>query len=321
MYFFLIIAAFGCLAHADEWSDYKAKHGKVYATEEDDAAHWLIWAKNVEDIEKHNSENGAFYEQGVNEFTDMTDEEYDARMGFRATEEEIEELRASSEEYVPSNDEVPDEIDWRTEGLVTPVKNQGHCGSCYSFSATGALEGQWFKKTGKLISLSESQIVDCSRKNHGCSGGLMNYAWDYLAQAGGDETEEAYPYVAVKNSCHFQAQYVAAKVKGSLFVRPNNEDILKQVVGSFGPVSIAIFAGRNGFRHYKKGVYSDTICRYYRPNHAVLIAGYGVDNGTPYWLVKNSWGEGYGEGGYIKMVRGKNICNIASTPMVPKMDD
>merc|ERR1712002_456192 len=318
MYFFLILAAFSCMVQADEWSEYKEKHGKVYATEEEDFEHWMIWAKNVESINKHNSENGADYEQEVNEFTDMTDEEYGARMGAVATDEEIDKAFAEGEEYVPAaNLEDPAEIDWRTRGYVTEVKNQGHCGSCYSFSATGALEVQWFKKTGQLISLSESQIVDCAGHfgNHGCRGGMPDRVYNYLGASGGDETESAYPYVPAQQRCRFQRSLVAAKVKGTLYIKRGSERDLKKAVAQLGPISIVIYATKPGFRHYKRGVYSDPECQRHTINHAVLLVGYGYENGIAYWLVKNSWGAGWGEGGYIKMAQGQNICQITYFPV------
>jgi len=326
MYIAVLACLSVCLAgRLDDqaWQDYKLQFGKVY-TEEEDAIRYETWRKTVEEIEMHNSEYSKTYTQGVNQFTDMSDEEFEQGYGGCLTipEEYMNGTATDAEEFAPSTVALPDSVNWVSQGYVTPVKNQGHCGSCYSFSATGALEGAWYKKTKKLPSLSEQQIVDCSGRygNHGCRGGWYMSAWRYVRDAGGNEGEDTYRYTARQGRCHFNRANVKAKCTGYVMTRAGSESALTQALATVGPVSIAINAGLRSFRSYRHGVYYDRMCSSYRLNHAVLAVGYGRENGQDYFLVKNSWGKGYGQGGYIKMSRNRNNnCGIASRPSYPKV--
>jgi len=315
----LLLCALVCSSMGDEaWETFKAEHGKVY-TEDEEAIRYAVWKENVDDIEEHNSQNGETFVQGTNEYSDMTHEEFQAALGYcyKPTEEGLAAMEENSGEFVvDENYEAASQVDWRQQGYVTSVKNQGQCGSCYSFSANGALEAQWFKKTGQLISLSESQIVDCDNIDQGCSGGLMNQVWDYARSAGGVESESAYPYHPYKGWCQFNRWSVVAKVAGYNRI-PQDEEALKQAVARVGPVSIAIDAGQRSLQHYRYGVYNDPWCSQSQLNHAVLIVGYGVESGQPYWLIKNSWGASWGAAGYFKMARGVNMCGVAVNTMYP----
>ena len=191
----------------DEWELYKSQHNKAYDTKEETLRR-IIWELNVKKIQEHNLQADLgkhTYWLGMNEYGDMTHEEFVKVMnGYR--------VRTSNSTnpifLAPSNIALPDSVDWRTKGYVTPVKNQGQCGSCWSFSTTGSLEGQHFKKTGKLVSLSEQNLVDCSRKygNNGCEGGLMDNAFKYIKDNGGIDTEESYPYEAEDKKCRFKTE-------------------------------------------------------------------------------------------------------------------
>uniref|UniRef100_A0A8R7UIB4 Peptidase C1A papain C-terminal domain-containing protein n=2 Tax=Triticum TaxID=4564 RepID=A0A8R7UIB4_TRIUA len=215
---------------------------------------------------------------------------------------------------------LPETKDWREDGIVSPVKDQSHCGSCWTFSTTGALEAAYTQATGKNISLSEQQLVDCAGgfNNFGCSGGLPSQAFEYIKYNGGIDTEESYPYKGVNGVCHYKAENAVVQVLDSVNITLNAEDELKNAVGLVRPVSVA-FEVINGFRQYKSGVYSSDHCGTTPDdvNHAVLAVGYGVENGVPYWLIKNSWGADWGDNGYFKMEMGKNMCAVATCASYP----
>jgi len=215
----------------------------------------------------------------------------------------------------------PDRVDWRDQGYVTPVKNQGACGSCWAFSSTGALEGQHMRRIGQLVSLSEQNLVDCSRAfgNNGCSGGLMDFAFEYVKNNSGVDTESSYPYKAADAKCKFTRQNVGAKDTGFVDIPEGDEDALKDAVASQGPISIAIDASHSSFQLYKRGVYYEPACSSENLDHGVLIVGYGTDpDHGDYWIVKNSWGPLWGEEGYIRMSRNKhNHCGVASKASYP----
>nr|XP_039258208.1 procathepsin L-like [Styela clava] len=314
----------------DEWNMWKEKFNKFYYDEKDEAVRQYIWQKNKEYITSHNkrADNGEHsYRLGMNKFADLDSNEF-AKMflGYRNASDDKKravECKKSSI-FVSSNNYAPlaHHVDWRTKGYVTPVKDQGQCGSCWAFSTTGSLEGQHFKATGKLVSLSEQNLMDCSKPegDFSCEGGLMDYAFDYIIENGGIDTEASYPYEASDEStCKFAKRSVGATMTSCVDVTPRqSEDALRKAVATIGPVSVAIDASQPSFQLYASGVYDEPNCSSTQLDHGVLAVGYGTEDGNAYWIVKNSWGPNWGDHGYIKMSRDKNNqCGIATSASYP----
>jgi len=255
----------------------------------------------------------------LNQFADLMSHEFaDLMNGYRHEQK----VRGAGATHLPLIKEIqlPESMDWRTKGAVTPVKDQGQCGSCWAFSSTGSLEGQHFRKTGKLVSLSEQNLVDCSTSfgNDGCDGGLMDDAFKYVKANGGIDTETAYPYEAQDDTCRFNKADVGATDVGFMDVPEGDENALKEVVAVHGPVSIAIDASQQSFQFYHQGIYDDPNCSSTQLDHGVLAVGYGSEGGRDYWLVKNSWNTTWGDKGYIKIARNENnVCGVASSASIP----
>jgi len=307
----------------DEWEAFKTRHNKLYEDENEESFRMKVYMENRQKIARHNQRaaNGLHsFELAMNQFGDMLHHEFVALMnGFKKTWK-TESINGSSY-LTPANVEIPKAVDWRKQGYVTPVKDQGQCGSCWAFSTTGALEGQHFRKTGKLVSLSEQNLVDCSRKygNNGCEGGLMDNAFQYIKENHGLDTEAAYPYTARDGHCHFKKAKVGATDSGFVDVPQGDEKALKEAVATVGPVSVAIDASHESFQFYAKGVYDEPECSSEQLDHGVLVVGYGTSvDGQDYWIVKNSWGPKWGAEGFVLMSRNKdNQCGIASAASYP----
>lgn len=301
-----------------EWIRFKETYGKVYKSSIEELNRFLIFRENLEIIIRHNQEynmgNKSYY-LGINELTDLTTREIIKRNGFIQRKDG---KYTCSSFMKPSNIEIPDEIDWRNKGYVTKVKNQGHCGSCWSFSTTGSLEGQLFRKNNKLIPLSEQQLIDCSGSygNMGCDGGLMDPSFAYIKHTGGIMSEADYPYKGIGGKCEADKNKFVGTVTGCKDISKGSETSLQAAVATVGPVSVAINAN-NKFQHYKGGIYDEPSCTSRTLNHAVLVVGYGKGK-SEYWTVKNSWGTSWGQNGYILMSRNKkNQCGIASKATYP----
>uniref|UniRef100_A0AAZ3NVF8 Pro-cathepsin H n=1 Tax=Oncorhynchus tshawytscha TaxID=74940 RepID=A0AAZ3NVF8_ONCTS len=275
-----------------------------------------IFIENKRRIDYHNEGNHKFT-MGLNQFSDLTFAEF--RKSFLLTEPQN--CSATKGSHVSSNGPYPESVDWRKKGhYVTAVKNQGPCGSCWTFSTTGCLESVTAIATGKLLQLSEQQLVDCAQafNNHGCNGGLPSQAFEYIKYNKGIMTEEDYPYTAHDDTCKFKTELAAAFVKDVVNITKYDEMGMLDAVARFNPVSLA-YEVTSDFMHYDGGVYTSMECHNTTDtvNHAVLAVGYGEEKGTPYWIVKNSWGSSWGMKGYFFIERGKNMCGLAGCSSYP----
>jgi len=290
---------------ATSFAHFTTTFGKQYSDEEF-AMREQVFQFNLKKIDWLNSLNdGATY--AVNQFADLTEDEFRASyLGLTANTSALDAVPLAAELDVSA---APDSVDWVSKGAVTPVKNQGQCGSCWSFSATGDMEGSHFVSTGKLVSLSEEQFVDCDKVDHGCQGGLPSNAFQYAIKAGGVDSESSYSYKGSGGTCHFSKANVVAKISGYEKVS-TDEDQIAAYVATKGPVSIGINAGPMQFYHGGVANPWSIFCNPKKLDHGVLIVGYGEEGGKKFWKIKNSWGTTWGEKGYYRVVRGKGKCGL-----------
>jgi cathepsin L len=290
---------------------YKEIHNLSFGAAED-ATRFNVFKANCDKILAHNADNTSTYELGLTSLSHLTLEEFSAtRLGYKPAANKTSNAALLSE----SND---DTVDWTTKGAVTPIKDQGQCGSCWAFSTTGALEGLSAIKAGKLVSLSEQELVDCagSYGNQGCNGGLMDYGFEYAA-AKGVATESDYPYTATDGKCKTKSK--AFKNKAYTDVAVNNDAQLGAAIAQ-QPVSVAIEADTSAFQLYKSGVLTGSACGT-QLDHGVLAVGYGTQGSQKYIKVKNSWGSSWGQQGFVLIGRssGAGVCGINSAASYPTL--
>jgi C1A family cysteine protease len=317
-------------AMSTKFSQWKAKYKKQYSSDTEENYRFRIFKQNYQFIQSHMKEERS-YSIGTTEFADWTTEEFKSRYlganppSIRSSSVSLGGQESSTTPSVGVSVGVstnPAALDWRLKKVVTPVKNQGSCGSCWAFSAAAALESVYAIRTGQLYNLSTQQLVDCtvSLGNAGCSGGWMDTAFKYT-KTNGTELWTDYPYVARDQKCAYNSSKVVFKNKGWVNIQKNNETAMEMAV-ALQPISIALKADASVFQLYKSGVINSTACGT-TINHAVTIVGYNNTASPPYWIIKNSWGTSWGEKGYVRIFKqlngtlGKGICGLAQYPSYP----
>lgn len=308
----------------DEWtqfSNFQARFSKKYETIEEFEYRFQVFRENLRTIILHNLDHRQNFTMGINQFTDLTETEFKERFVSGLKKPTVGSYGCKT--FTSSAANVPSSIDWREKGAVTSVKDQGQCGSCWTFSSTGAVEGAWAIHKGQLIDLSEQELVDCatgiSYGSHGCNGGQMEGAFKFIIEHGQCALSD-YPYTAKDGSCKDCASVV--HMSSCSDVKPNDQISLMAAVAQ-QPVAIAIEADTRYFQSYSGGILTSTSCGT-NLDHGVLIVGYGSENGQDYWLVKNSWGTTWGDKGYVKIARSSStndagICGIAMDPSFPSV--
>ncbi|XP_055514800.1 procathepsin L-like [Leucoraja erinacea] len=315
----------------EEWDVWKQSYGKIYSNTEEDQARRGVWLENLWHIQAHNvlySQGNSSYKMAMNQFGDLTSLEFNQLY----TDKKIYEFSNLTIEGLfdvglEESDEVgelgafPRKIDWRQDRLVRKVKHQGRCSSCYAFSAIGALEGQLAKKKHQYMELSEQNIIDCSDefKNYGCRGGLPYRAFKYMRDYG-IQSSTSYPYRGKRNDkCLFNSSQSVIKIKGFKRFKNNKDKQLARMVARVGPISVLIHSSHSSWRFYKSGVYDNSNCKQKLINHSVLLIGYVDRRSKSYWIIKNSWGTSWGENGYMRIIKGKNMCGINYCAAYPEI--
>ncbi|KAJ8408383.1 hypothetical protein AAFF_G00257970 [Aldrovandia affinis] len=295
-----------------EWQQWSMKY-KRPAKRTGDLIRREIWEENYRFIQDHNKrykEGMETYEMGMNKFGDLTADEFvdvnRASFMMRTPKSRKRNLMLSARELRRAASKLNvKSIDYRNMGYVTPVEDQGFCGSCWAYSATGALEAQWMKKRGELIPLSKQQLVDCSTPtgNKACVGGRPSLAYTYIMQNGGIQAEASYPYVMEERSC------AANSSENVAF-----EDALVTI----GPIAVVIDTTTRNFQFYRKGIFYDPKCSIWKQAHAVLLVGFGTEGSEEYWTIKNSWGVYWGEEGYMRLAKNRQRhCGISQYGVMP----
>jgi len=274
-------------------------------------AKFQVFAKNYKMLLVLSQESGMNSVQELSPFLDVTPEEF-KKQYLNLKVSDIESIKKNAIGHLEKANDIPENYNWKDHNAVAPVRNQGSCGSCWAFSAVGNIEGVYSIKHGAITVFSEQQLVDCDKaEDEGCNGGLMESAFKYLETTKGLEVEADYKYEGRDGKCRYNEEKGVAKVTGFKYAPSQNEDEIAAMLVATGPLAVALDA--TPLQWYFGGIYKPWFswsCSKTELNHGVLLVGYGVEKGVAYWLVKNSWGSGWGESGYFRIFKGDGTCGI-----------
>ncbi|XP_069749961.1 cathepsin L-like isoform X2 [Narcine bancroftii] len=299
-----------------EFEKFKVTYKKLYDGEEEEENRFRIFEENLVRARKWQQEDRGTAVYGVNKFSDMSDEEFDQfylNPLIMSNSSWPQEHDWDPEDAPLANRSVPRCWNWRRMGIVTPVKNQRRCGSCWAFGVTANVESLWALKTKRLISMSEQELLDCDTYDKACKGGYPYSAFSSLIKLGGMMSERAYRYRARKGSCRFRRRRCVAKIQSYRNLRPH-ECYMKHWVATNGPIVITMNAA--ALKGYKRGIIrpNQYNCPSSKMNHVLMVVGYGVRRNIPYWTLKNCWGKNWGENGYFRIARNEKACGINKYP-------
>jgi C1A family cysteine protease len=306
-----LIAFASALNFRSEWDNFKSKYGRVYASTQEEGNRFSIFKQNLRKAQRMNARD-PHARFGVTKFSDLTVDEFKSIFLMNVSRPAVDAPIARA----PKNVQLPTSFDWSSKGALTPVKDQGQCGSCWDFSATETIESVCFLAGYPLTQLSEQQILDCDSSDYGCNGGWPYNAYQYVIGAGGLETEADYPYTAQDGSCEFNSQDIECPITSWKYVtQSQDENAMQSFLYSNSPMSVCVDA--EIWQTYTGGVITPSSNCGNSIDHCVQITGWQQMQGLNVWNVRNSWGADWGENGYIYVQIGSDVCSIAEVVTVP----
>jgi len=293
---------------SQRFEEFKQKFGKNYESEKEELKRFKFFSDNMVKAEDMNQKESSANYGHLSPFADLNSAEFSNMNTLRITPNQLKKYREKTVLLATNVHDTPESYDWRDKGAVTEVKNQAQCGSCWAFATVANVEGQNYLQNGKLISLSEQELVDCDEQDEGCNGGLPSRAFEEMIDEGaGFELESAYPYEGKSKSCRAEKSKELVYLSSWTAVSTDETQIAAALM-KYGPLAIALNA--SPMQLYMGGVSDPWYCPESGIDHAVTLVGFGKEGSKNFWTIKNSWGSGWGEQGYYRLIRGKGACGM-----------